>query len=1040
MSNEDKATTEASLQPDIDDPDESSKIGAVLVVGGGIASMQASLDLAESGFKVYLLEKTSSIGGVMSQLDKTFPTNDCAMCTMAPKLVDTGRHRNITLISNAEVKDIEGDPGRFKVTIKTLPRYINEEKCTGCGLCAMYCPVEAVNEYDRGLGIRNVVYVKYPQAVPLVYMIDIERCIGCGFCEKICKANALDYEQEPQDVDIEVGSIILAPGFDEFQAELKSEYGYGVYPNVITSLEFERILSASGPFGGTVVRPSDGEIPKSIAFISCVGSRDPNKGLGYCSSVCCMFSTKEALVAMEHSPGLQAHIFYMDMRAFGKEFDDYYHRAKDEYGVKYTRCRIPNIEEKIGTNELVITYRDEDGDLKHENFDMVVLATGLRAPKDADELAERFGFELNDEGFCSTKGFSPLDTTRDGIYVCGAFSAPKDIPDSVAQASGAAARASAIIASERNRLTEVEEFPAEREVVDDEPRIGVFVCHCGINIGGVVNVPNAAEYAKTLPNVVYAEHNLYTCSQDTQERIRDKIQEHNLNRVVVASCTPRTHEPLFRRTTREAGLNQYLFEMANIRDQCSWIHMHEKAKATEKAKDLIGMAVAKAKLLQPLYKEPLKVDPAGLVIGGGLAGMTAALELANQGFKVHLVEKENKLGGMLNRVYYLLSGEDPQKRLKDLISEIEAHDNINLCLNSNIIEIDGYVGGYKTTILKDGSEEQLEHGTIIVATGGVEHSPGEYLYDKDDRIITQLELEEMLAGEQGAGSGEQTRPAPSSRLPAPKLNNIVMIQCVGSRDEEHTHCSRLCCTQAVKNALKLKELDPSTNIYVLYRDIRTYGFNENWYREARNKGVIFIRFDEDGKPEIEKDGDEIKISVIDPIIKKKIIFHPDLVALSASIHPNPDNTELARMLKVPLNKNGFFLEAHMKLRPVDFSTEGVFLCGLAHSPKFIDESISQAEGAASRATTILSKETIEAEGLPSVVDRDKCTGCGTCEIVCPYSAIAKDDEGKAFVTEVLCKGCGSCRASCPEKAVTAPHFTIDQIIAEIRAIAQKGVA
>jgi heterodisulfide reductase subunit A len=998
------------------------KVGAVLVVGGGIASMQASLDLAESGFKVYLLEKSSSIGGTMSQLDKTFPTNDCAMCTMAPKLVDTGRHRNITLISNASVKNIDGDPGKFNVTITLQPRYINEEKCTGCGLCSQYCPVEAVNEYDQGLGIRNVVYVKYPQAIPLVYTIDFDQCIGCGLCEKICKANAIEYEQQIKDINIDVGSIILAPGFEEFEAELKSEYGYGIFPNVVTSLEFERILSASGPFRGTVIRPSDGEVPKDVAFISCVGSRDPRGGRSYCSSVCCMFSTKEALIAKEHMPGLEAHVFYMDIRAFGKEFDDYYHKARDEYGVKYTRCRIANIEEKPGTNNLLITYREENGELNQKEFDMVVLATGLQPPKGANELAETFGFELNEHGFSATKKFSPLDTSRSGVYVCGAFSAPKDIPDSVAQASGAAARAAEVIATERNTLTTVEEFPAEKDIISEEPRIGVFVCHCGINIGGVVNVPNAADYAKTLPNVVYAEHNLYTCSQDTQERIRDNIKEHNLNRVVVASCTPRTHEPLFRKTIKEAGLNQYLFEMANIRDQCSWIHMHEKEKASTKAKDLIRMAVAKAGLLEPLHKEPLKVNPAGLVIGGGLSGMTAALELANQGFKVHLVERESELGGNLNKLYYLLTDEDPQKRLKDLINEVNAHENINVHLDSKIVTIDGYVGGYETTVSRAGTEELLEHGTIIVATGGYEHSPKEYLYGEDKRVLTQLELEKQIAN--GEFSGD----------------SIVMIQCVGSRNHEHAHCSRLCCTHAVKNALKIKEINPSAKIYILYQDIRTYGFAEDSYREARSKGIFFIRYEDEDKPEVVKDGNKIKVSLVDQILKTKLIFSPDMLVLNAGIYPYTENEELAKMLKVPLNKDGFFLEAHMKLRPVDFATEGVFLCGLAHSPKFIEESISQAMGAASRATTILSKETIEAEGLPSVVDRDKCTGCGTCEIVCPYGAIAKDEEGKASVTEVLCKGCGSCRASCPERAITAPHFTLDQIVAEIKAAVQKEVA
>jgi heterodisulfide reductase subunit A len=840
-------------------------------------------------------------------------------------------------------------------------------------------------------------------------------------CEKICKANAINYKQNIKEIDLDVGSIILAPGFEEFKAEKKSEYAWGYYPNVVTSLEFERILSASGPFRGTIMRPSDGEVPKNIAFISCVGSRDPKGGMSYCSSVCCMFSTKEALIAMEHTPGLSAHVFYMDMRAYGKEFDDYYHRARDEYGVKYTRIRVADIEEKTGTNDLIITYREENGKLKQEKFDMVVLATGLKSPSSGEDLAKTFGFERNEHGFCKTERFFPLDTTKTGVYVCGAFSAPKDIPDSVAQASGASARAQAIISSERNTLTETEVFPPEKDVVSEEPRIGVFVCHCGVNIGGVVDVPNASDYAKTLPFVVYSEHNLYTCSQDTQERIKEKIEEHKLNRVVVASCTPRTHEPLFRRTVREAGLNQYLFEMANIRDQCSWIHMHEKKKATLKAKDLIRMAIAKASLLQPLHKDPLNVNPQGLVVGGGLSGMTAALALANSGFYVHLVEKEKKLGGNLNRLHYLLEGEDPKDRLKEIIKEVKENKNIGLHLNSQLLNIDGYIGGYETTISKDGEEKVLEHGIVIVATGGLEHSPNEYLYGEDDRVITQLELEDKIAKNELSG------------------DNIVMIQCVGSRSSQHSHCSRLCCTHAVKNALQVKELNPSANVFVLYRDIRTYGFSETWYRLAREAGVFFLRYEEDDKPVVEKDGESLKVTVTDLILKSKLTLSPDVLVLSSGIHPPKENEILAKMLKVPLNKDGFFLEAHMKLRPVDFSTEGVFLCGLAHSPKFVDESISQAMACASRAATILSKDTIEAGGLPSVVDREKCSGCGTCEIVCPYGAISKDEEGKATVTDVLCKGCGSCRASCPEKAILAPHFTMNQIIAEIRAMAQKEV-
>ena len=994
------------------------KVGAVMVVGGGISGLQSALDLADSGYKVYLVEKQPSIGGVMAQLDKTFPTNDCAMCIMAPKLVATGRHHNIQLITNADIAIVDGQAGNFTVTVKQRAFRVDPTKCTGCGSCAQKCPVETVDEYNEGTKVRKAIYVRYPQAVPLIYSIDPEKCIGCGICSEECKAKAVDYDQKEKVFEIKVGSIIVSPGFDEFNARLKPEYGYGVYQNVVTSIEFERMLSATGPYFGTVLRPSDGDIPEKIAFIQCVGSRDEQCGNEYCSSVCCMYSIKEAIIAKEHGGNIKPSVFYMDMRAFGKEFDEYYNRAKNEYGIRFVRSRIASVSEDPETRNLRLKYV-ENGEPKEEVFNMVVLAVGLTPAADAEALSRVMKFRLNDDGFCQTGVFTPVDTSRPGVFVSGAFSSPKDIPMTVAEASGAAARAGTEIASARNTLVTKKEYPKELDVSGQEPRIGVFVCHCGINIGGVVNVPEVMEYAETLPGVVYTEQNLYTCSQDTQERIKEKVEEHKLNRIVVASCTPRTHEPLFQNTIREAGLNAYLFEMANIRDQCSWIHMHEPKAATKKSKDLVRMAVAKSRLLEPLENLTIKVNQQALVIGGGVSGMVSALELAKQGVKVHLVEKEKDLGGNLRKLHYLPSGDDPAEYLRKIEAEVKGSANITVHLGVRVKNIEGYVGNFKTQ-LEDGSE--LEHGVVILATGGEEYKPeGEYLYGKHTGVKTLLEFKDML--KKGEAKGK----------------SFVFIQCVGSREGDHPNCSRVCCTGTMTAAIKVKEKDPDAQVFVLFRDIRTYGFRERYYKDASQKGVVFVRFDDEKKPVVEDKGGKLQVRVTEEDTGKDLVLAPDFLVLASGTRPPKDAEELAPMLKVPVTKEGFFLEAHMKLRPVDFATEGVFLAGLAHGPKFTDESISQALGAVSRAMTILSKTTLEAEGIVASVEESLCDGCGICVPTCEYKAleiVANKDDPKKRTLDVnvgLCKGCGACVGACPAGALTQKGFRDEQILAMIDA-------
>jgi heterodisulfide reductase subunit A len=719
----------------------------------------------------------------------------------------------------------------------------------------------------------------------------------------------------------------------------------------------------------------------------------------------------------------------MDMRAFSKGFDEYYQRAK-ELGVEYIRCRPPAVKEIPETKNLLIEYLAEDDKKASREYDLVVLSVGIQPPKSVKEISEKFGVELNEFNFCKTSTFKPVESTREGVYVAGPFTEPKDIPETIMQASGASSKALSLLKDVRGSLIIPKEYPPEIDVEGQEPRIGVFVCRCGTNIAGVVNVPSVVEYAKTLPNVVYVEDNLYTCSNDIQVKIKEKIKENNLNRVVVASCTPRTHEPLFRNTVREAGLNPYLFEMANIRDQCSWVHMAEPEKASEKSKDLVRMAVAKARLLDPLQKRSVPVIKSALVIGGGLSGMTSAIELAGQGYDVYLVEKEKELGGNLRNIHYLLSGDNPQDELKYLIEQVKKTEKIYLYTEAKIENIEGTIGSFKTTITQKGKSIELDHGVVIVATGAQQYKPKEYLYGQHEDVVTQLELEQRLNTD---GKWLET-----DKKRQPK--SIVMIQCVGSRDEERPYCSRVCCSEAVKNALKTKELSPETNVYVLFRDVRTYGFKESYYTQARKQGVIFVRYEEDRKPEVSANGNGLTVEVFDPTLKMPIEIPADLVVLSAGIVAGDGNEEIAKFLKVPLNKEGFFLEAHMKLRPVDFATDGVYLCGLAHSAKTVEESIIQAQATASRASTILSKDSVELEANISHVVDESCDGCAYCIEPCPYQAVTLIEymrEGAVKKTvqvdETACKGCGVCMATCPKKGIFVRGFKLEQIGAQVKA-------
>jgi heterodisulfide reductase subunit A len=852
-----------------------------------------------------------------------------------------------------------------------------------------------------------------------------EGCIGCHECVRRCAAKAVDHDMTEQVVELDVGAVLLSGGFECYDSTELYDLGYKRLPNVVTSLEFERILSATGPFEGALRRPSDLKAPRRVAFLQCVGSRDAKHHRPYCSSVCCTYAIKEAMIAKEHSPvPVDIDIFMMDLRTYGKDFERYYERARVDSGVNFIRAKAFSVSAVEGTGELSVSYGDASGHQTAE-YDMVVLSQGFQPSPGLVTLAKKIGVQLNQYGFCQTVPFSPMETSRPGIYTCGAFSAPRDIPETVTQASGAAGDISALLGAARNTLVKPKEYPPERDVSTEEPRIGVFICHCGINIGGYVNVSEVAEYAKLQPNVLHAECNLFTCSQDTQERIKSSISQHGLNRVIVASCSPRTHERLFQETLRESGLNPYLFEMANIRDQCSWVHMHEGKLATAKAKDLVGMAIAKARLIAPLTPLSVSVNHAAVVVGGGVAGMTSALELADQGVDVHLIERTSQLGGLARRILYSIEKGSVTEFIAGIVRRVNEHPHITVHSNTWIVDVNGYVGNFGVDVMRYRAKgmERLNSGVIIVATGAQEYRPKEYFYGRDTRVLTQLELAEEM--------DKQNPDIVTSR-------NIVMIQCVGSRNEEHPYCSRVCCNQSIKNALKLKELNPQVNIYVLFRDMRTYGFFEEYYQEARRVGIVFLRYEAGHEPVVtheKRNGDLlVRVETDDPILGTRIAIYPDFLALSAGIVPVPEARELAMACKVPLNQDGFFLEAHVKLRPVDFATDGIFVCGTAHAPKSIEESIAQAKAAAARATTILVKDTLAGTATVCTVDERYCAGCGICQAVCPYGAVAVDPERKvSVVNEALCKGCGTCAASCPAGACRQRGFRSDQISAMLAA-------
>jgi len=1004
---------------------ENSK--AVLVLGGGIAGVQSSLDLVAKGLKVHIVEQCPSLGGLMAQLEKTFPTHDCAYCQLEPKLVDTMCDDRIDIITNTRVEKVEGKAGDFKVTLRKNGLWVDPSKCNDCGACIESCNARAVQRYHAVLGERGRPGPGHGMTAGTtrpVYFFDPDKCDLCGSCEKACKGGAIIREREPQRTVLHVVAIVLATGARTFDPSPMTEYGYGLLPNVVTSLDLERALSAPGTTAGLVTRPSDGAVPKKVAFIQCVGSRDERTNT-YCSSVCCMAAIKQAILLVERFKVMVPTIFHMDIRAFGKGFETYYTTSASKYGVRFENSRVSGIEETDG-NDLVVNFIDKEGRAVKERFDLVVLSVGLVPPLGATTLATALGIEMTGHGFPKVDDLAPLRTTVDGIFVAGGSQAPKDIPDSVTDAIAAALLASGpepvpTVLTGSDGGNETAPTPPVDAGKASYPRTGVFVCRCPATEGTALDLKDLVSFAGGLPNVVHAQELQDLCREEARKVLRERIEEKGINRVVCAGCSPRLLEPILRRAIKEAGLNPFLLEVANIREQCGWVHGDDPKAANEKVKALVRMAVRKVADDVPLPIVEVPIEKAVLVLGGGVSGMTAALALSAKGVPVHLVEKGDRLGGHLQHIRYLFDGEgDPQAHMAHLVECVKEDKNVHLHLQTHLLTMEGVPGLFTSTLKGPAGELKVKHGAAIVATGGTEYRPKEFLYGKNERVITQSELEDLVytKGFEKGGPG-----------------TVVMIQCVGARNKEHPECSRICCTVAVKNALKIKSIDPRTEVFVLYKDVRTYGFTEDRYREARGKGVHFVRYSDEAPPLVRDEGGRLTVDLKDPVIGKKLSIRTDLLVLSAAVHPNPDNEQLAKALKVAIGNDGFLLETHMKMRPVDFSTEGVFLCGLAHGPKGLGEATVQALAAASHAYNLLAKGHLTGEVIIAQVNPDKCRGCGRCEEACEFAAIHVVTEAIGNIERMVskvdlarCKGCGRCSVVCCNKSIAMGHFTTAQVI------------
>jgi heterodisulfide reductase subunit A2 len=986
----------------------------VLVIGGGIAGIQASLDLANAGAHVIIVERETTIGGVMAVLDKNFPTLDCSICIEAPKMSEVDLHPNIEILSLAEVQEIKGRAGDFSILIRQKARFVGDG-CTRCGECVKVCPVVLPNEYDAGMASRKAIYTAIPQAVPGAYTIDIHHCLNdppnyipCNHCIEACQPQVIDFFMPKEEIiELQVGAVIVASGYSMLDPRQLKEFGYGSHPDILTGLEFERLVNSAGPTGGEIIQPSNGVNPNNILFVLCVGSRD-QRHLRHCSRFCCMVSIKHAYQAIDH--GIHdVSAMYMDLRAYGKGFDSFRKRASDE-GARFIHGRPARITPH-SNGQLRVLYEDLEKTARIEmDYDMIVLMNAVTPPEGLEELASRLGIDLDKDGFILSQESRAglVATTRPGIYTAGCACGPKDIPDSVTEGTAAAALALQHLTSRSWPK------PAEIEIRTDidTPRVGVFVCHCGSNIASVIDVERVVTFSRTLPDVVFASDQMFSCAGNMQEEIEKSIRDQDINRVVVAACSPKTHEYIFRGVLARAGLNPYLLEMSNIRNMDSWVHKDDKEGATLKAMDMVAMAVEKARRLTPLFSTTLPLNQSVLVVGGGIAGITAAASLAQQGFETHLVERNDKLGGIIANLNQIApSGVSSQKLIENQTHLME-ESGVSIHLGTTIETIGGVVGNFQANL---SSGEHINAGAIVVATGATPYIPEEFNYGSDKQVITNLELERLIKDD------------------CPSGKRVAFISCVGSRQGIHG-CSRYCCTSMIEQAIQLQR--NGNKVRILYKDIRTYSRHaEELYELAMREGVRFFRYSAECTPQQAITWIDGTLNIHDNLLDRDVLIPTDLLVLVVGLRAIDDG--LAEQLKLSRSEDGSYMELHPKLGPVETAIQGVYLAGSSQGPKDVREAMAQAMASAGKVAALLTRGEVEKEPLMARLIPELCSGCMRCVKVCPYNAIEQigspGKDGSVKISTIACMGCGTCAAECNFEAIEMPYFTKDQVLSQIDA-------